>query len=268
MTSGLEERRDTDRAPDGRFCPVSLGDWLELCKTVGIPHIPAEQVATILKADWLIFDEPGEHQVRLDDAYEEAMLKLKRKHILRYDFGTTQGVKSRLNRGEPRFHSDMAKIILDDPNAYTTLEEFPREEVPVWQRPWTEALVATGYPVQYRAFVQAGRVAGISSYYPQRPLHHRQEHLEEVLRLCDAIIARVETPFLWNTHIAGDKFLRDNDPDGIHFTADFMATPGGDLLLVEGGPPHGMGADPCCFLPGEVQGIALKDRNNPDQQPA
>ena len=46
------------------------------------------------------------------------------------------------------------------------------------------------------------------------------------------------------------------DPDGVHFTADFIATDDG-MLFLEGGPPHFMRAHPCRFDPGGRYGIAL-----------
>ena len=43
-------------------------------------------------------------------------------------------------------------------------------------------------------------------------------------------------------------------------TADFTATAEG-MLFLEGGPPHELGAHPCCFREGRISGVALEDRN-------
>ena len=45
--------------------------------------------------------------------------------------------------------------------------------------------------------------------------------------------------------------------DGVHFTGDFAATRLA-MVLIEGGPPHFMGAAPCCFAAGRIDGIALE----------
>jgi len=54
--------------------------------------------------------------------------------------------------------------------------------------------------------------------------------------------------------------------DGIpmkSFTADFVVTEDDEVLFLEGGPPHTAlwGAHPCCFVPGNVEGVALMNRN-------
>ena len=39
----------------------------------------------------------------------------------------------------------------------------------------------------------------------------------------------------------------DRSPDSKSFTADFMRLQDGRFLYLEGGPPFGSGAHPCCF---------------------
>ena len=40
-------------SPDtSRFCPISLGDWFELCQRTGVPHVPTERLTTIQSSDW------------------------------------------------------------------------------------------------------------------------------------------------------------------------------------------------------------------------
>ena len=39
-----------------------------------------------------------------------------------------------------------------------------------------------------------------------------------------------------------------------------------EVLFLEGGPPHELGAHMCCFRPGEIDGgVALEDRNEPEE---
>ncbi|MXZ74359.1 MAG: hypothetical protein F4Z03_04495 [Gemmatimonadetes bacterium] len=57
--------------------------------------------------------------------------------------------------------------------------------------------------------------------------------------------------------------------DEIHFTADFAATRLG-MVLLEGGPPDFMGAAPCCFAAGRIDGVALEaqeDEHAPSEHP-
>jgi hypothetical protein len=37
------------------------------------------------------------------------------------------------------------------------------------------------------------------------------------------------------------------------FTADFCLAPDGRLIFLEGGPPWGQGAHPCCFDPEKLK---------------
>ena len=101
-----------------------------------------------------------------------------------------------------------------------------------------------------------GKIKGISSYYPQRPLIEFKGHLDTVREYTERLAEAAPTPFLWPLAHRPD-FISEK---GVHFTADFMSTADG-ILFLEGGPPHEMGAHPCCFIPGNIEGVALADRN-------
>ncbi len=49
------------------------------------------------------------------------------------------------------------------------------------------------------------------------------------------------------------------DPDGIHFTADYLVDQTAAVLFLEGGPLHtaAWGAHPCCFEGHKIEGVAL-----------
>ena len=239
----------------GRFCPVSLGDWLELCRKAGVPHVPAEQVAEFMLEDIMKFDTPGEHQERLGHMrkrLEEARLQA---HMVRLDCCASIEIKYRLSQGEWEWRPEFGDVILDDPRAFDILMEYPRPRVPVWRRPWADALVLNRYPVEYRAFVRDGKLQGISNYYPQRTLEEFPEHLQRVGEMAQALAEAVSTPFQWLLTPMPEGL----DPAGVHFTADFIAV-SGKVLFLEGGPPHEMGAHPCCFPAGEINGVALESR--------
>ena len=239
-----------------RFCPISLGDWLDLCRQAGIPHVPARKVTTLLREDCLSFDTRGEHQDRLKAAFQEMSAAEQHLHMMRFDCCASLEVKYHMSKGEPYWKPEFDTLILDDPRAFDIIIEYPREELPVWQRPWTDALVYDSYPVEYQAFVNNGTITSISSYYPQRKLIEFPEHIRKVREYTCALARTVQAPFLWSLAYKPPEMRAD----GIHFTADFMATKEG-ILFLEGGPPHEMGAHPCCFQPGRIEGIALEDRN-------
>ena len=199
---------------------------------------------------------PGDHQERLRAAFQKMEKARLPGHMMRFDYCSSLEVKSSLSQGEWECRPEFCRLELDDPRAFDILFEYPRPTAPVWLRPWENTLIVDGYPVEYRAFVRDGEVLGISSYYPQRPLPEFPEHLQAVRDQTERLIHAVRTPFQW--HLKPN--MRGLDRNGVHFTADFIATAEG-ILFLEGGAPHELGAPPCCFRDGEISGVALEDRN-------
>ena len=255
--------REANRELQKNFCPVSLGDWLDLCRRAEIPHVPATQVTEVVRDDYLAFDTEGEHRARLEQvwkAIQTARAARKDNQMMRLDCCTDEEVKYRMSRGGGGgFQPEFGGIIFGDMRSFDMVGEYPRDSIPIWQRPWAKTQVIDGYPVEYRAFVRDGKLQGISSYYPQRPLPWLPEHLKAVRNSTERLIQHVQAPFLWHHTL---MFL-DNplDRQGIHFTADFLVTTQGETLFLEGGPPHELGGHMCCFRPGEIEGVALTDRN-------
>ena len=212
--------------------------------TTGSPSTPPEST----KAGWPKYGRKSQENSGRD-------------HMLRYDFCAPLETKIRMSSGMPAFHPDMTNFILDDPRAYDILWEYPRENVPIHQRPWIQAQIQDSYPVEYRVFVRQGVIQGISNYYPQRPLRRNDNEIERARELTLALVENASTPFLWPNSVMNPWVFARYGADGTHFTADFIVTETGDMLLLEGGPPHEMGAHPCCFRDGELSGIALTDRN-------
>ncbi|MCY4501373.1 MAG: hypothetical protein OXE57_07410, partial [Alphaproteobacteria bacterium] len=84
-----------------------------------------------------------------------------------------------------------------------------------------------------------------SSYYPQRPLQDSPEVRDDVaacLLETEKLIGAVPTPLKFPALAP-----RRHSPDCKAFTADFMRLEDGRFLYLEGGPPFGAGAHPCCF---------------------
>ena len=65
-----------------------------------------------------------------------------------------------------------------------------------------------GYPVEYRAYVEDGKLLGISNYYPQRPLPHVPEHIKAVSEMTQRFIAAAPTPFLCRIVQVGESESR------------------------------------------------------------
>ena len=225
-----------------RFNVVSLGAWIPLCETVSLPFVPAEPVASIdirLLMNWDVEQGPA-----LREFFTTIERAKRPGTMLRWDCCAPSDVKARLAAGRPAWSPALTDhFTIDDARAFTIITEYPGDTMKVWRRPWMDAAVVDRYPVEYRVFVEAGTVIGISSYYPQRPLK-QEDTLQDVFRL--NIVAGTLIRGL-----AGKTIVHpppgDRGPGGLSFTADFMRLRDGSLLFLEGGPAFGSGAHPCCF---------------------
>lgn len=263
--------KDLLRRPT-RFCPYSLGDWTGVCERAQIPHVPAMHVTDFERCDLLQHEETGPHQERLDAAYEHVRRAARPNWMLRWDCCASADLKFSMSEGR-KPDAGTRQTLPVDCRLLEILEDYPRVVVPVWRRPWIgdQMLFLDGYPVEYRAFIENGKLIGISSYYPQRPLPRDDGHLAAVEKHVARLLDELEPPFEWPV-IASEQMrvnaMRplpdgENAPtagplqDGVHFTADFAATRLG-MVLLEGGPPHFMGAAPCCFPTNRIDGVALE----------
>ena len=260
------------------FCPISLADWLAACVRADVEHVPGHVVAVFERGDMLHHETLGPHQARLDAAYR----KLTRAHrpdtMLRWDCCASGWLKSRMAHAEPIDGDDPGLHVLPlDARVLEIVYEWPRLLVPVLRRPWLrdKIAVADGYPVEYRVFVVDGQIQGISSYYPQRALRNRPAEVEAVGAATQDLIAAIKPPFQWPqpgrdqearlAMVAGltGEELAGPDPKGVHFTADFAitddfsATDRRGCVFLEGGPPHHLGAHPCCFEGTTIKGVRL-----------
>ena len=247
-------------ATTGRFCPISLGDWLQVCSAARVPAVPAKQITEIRREDYQNWTDEGPGRERLIDAYGKMREVAAKAQMVRYDCCSSSELKYAMAHGKPEWSEDFGTLIVDDPRVYTVIEGYPRELVPVWQRPWIKTQIHEGYPAEYRVFVRDGKVVGISSYYPQRPLPFEPGHLSTVLAYAEQLSVELTgVAFEWHSGMA---FLMGRDRiglDGVHFSADFIVSDTGEILFLEGGPPHELGAHECCFDEGDVEGIALAD---------
>lgn len=238
---------------------VLIGPWLEICQKAGIPHIPA----TFSQG----FDF-GEMYACLDGEGLDKWASL-RDAIL----WTEQEIAGRYARGERAMwrweccSGGMLKFLLSEGEGFEGLSahssdvfrsvdvDDPRvfdcavgNSLRLCVRPWIEAQRIDGYPVEFRVYYGPDGYQGISSYYPQRPLPESAEIVQAVFTACLST-KRIYTSGVW--------------PVG--FTADFLVSETDEVLFIEGGPPHrakgpGANAHPCCFAPGQIEGVALAPR--------
>ena len=247
------------------LCPVSLGDWLHLCYLAQVPYVPGKQVASVAVEHLLWFDSGPKHATAINDAIRkahQAHALSDKTSMLRWDACSPQGLKDEMSKENNHVSSQAPTDRVDylmhlhpsaDSRFYSIASEYPRERMDIWLRPWISALYHLGYPVEYRAFVEHGKVIGISSYYPQRVLRYNAAEILLVKSYTERLISYVQPPLEWHHVLVPERLLK-----GVHFTADFLVTEESKVLFLEGGPPFGMGAHPCCFEDQEIEGLALK----------
>ena len=182
-----------------QFCPLSLGDWIALCERTGLPHLSATRVVDFERDDLLNHEYAGPHQQRLDAAYEAVRGARAPNTMMRWDCCASAKLKWLMSEGRtPRNDDDLQDLPLDT-RILEIAWEYPRVLIPAWRRPWIagDMLFIDGYPVEYRAFVENGRLLGVSSYYPQRPLPRNDRQLQTVEDLVDALLDALSGPFEW-----------------------------------------------------------------------
>ena len=100
LQAAQNERGQTEEPNRGlqeNFCPISLGDWLNLCRSAEVPHVPATQV---LRDDYLDFDTEGDHSARLKQVWKAIQSARKDNQMMRLDCCTDAEVKYRMSRGD------------------------------------------------------------------------------------------------------------------------------------------------------------------------
>ena len=255
-----------------RFCPLSLEDWILLCCMADIPHVGANHVIDFERNDVMHYDKRGPHQQRIHTALELLKHFKRPNHMYRWDCCSDYYIKSSMAKGDFEWNEKFLEIDIGDIRTQEILYDYPRFVVPVFSRPWLTPWLIDNYPVEYRVYVDDGVIMGVSNYYPQRPIPEIPEHLKAVQDLTEKLMKHMPDPPWQVGNVVQQKDAHDlgsvmsgtpRMSDGIHFTADFIVSLEGEVLFLEGGPPHRIdyGAHPCCFLAGDIDGIALEDRN-------
>ena len=234
------------------FNIVSLGAWLDVCKAAGVEAVPATEIGKIeIETLMIALDNPESTEetdtTRDMRAFFTKIEAAKQPNtMIRWDCCTCAEVKYRLDTGRHEWHRDLLDCFyIDDFRATDLIFEYPDTIIAAWSRPWMQARIVDGYPVEYRVFVEDGEIIGISNYYPQRPLtdsHEVHEDVAACLLKTAKLIAALPTPLKYP---GGPQ--PHHSPDSKSFTADFMRLEDDRFLYLEGGPSFAGDAHPCCF---------------------
>lgn len=249
--------------PEGSFPAPSLSAWLLLAKKADIKFVPADEVGVFNIMDLMHYDTPDKHPETVPELARLDALnkKLPPGHMLRWDCCAPVGVKYVMSKGLPAADQKAGRrpgacplredlcLMAGDPRAFDILYEYPAERLPVLQRPWIQALMVGQYPVEFRVFVEEGKVIAISNYYVQRPLPLTRKTVLWAT-LCSEyskriIAASVETGY-WPAMPPREYDLTRPVADRISCTLDFLVREDGEVLFLEAGPGVGL-AHPCCF---------------------
>lgn len=238
-----ENPRDAWKDQQG-FNPVSLGHWKSAAERAGISLVPADLVHTLPVETILDHDRPSAEQTVQLRAMSRAIANaVRHRTMFRWDCCAPCDTKIKMDHEDHRWDPSVpGHLHIDDPAAFECIYEFPGNTMRIWRRPWIQARIVDNYPVEYRVFVSGSQITGASNYYLQRPLPITPANLAEIsacIHMTRQLISVLKPPFRLP---AGCQ----NKEPGVHFTADFIATPG-NILFLEGNPGFGYGAHPCCF---------------------
>lgn len=252
------ERAKAEVTAPGMFIGASLGAWLQHAEAAGLPTIAATKVASIPRQAFLRFDEVLPEYAAVWPDFERVRAGAPQGSMLRWDHCSSLDIKGDLADGVIPNNEARTNLHPGDPRAYDLLMEYPSDDLPVWQRPWVDAKMIDGFPVEFRVFVADSQLLGIASYYPQRPLPDSADiraHVEECRYLAATLVAHLDAEGIrpWMPNYTG-KF----DPTRVSATLDFLVDVDGNVVFIEAGPPFGAGAHPCAFVDCDaISGVAL-----------
>lgn len=241
------------------FTPLNIAHWQRLARNTSVPFVPIHPLATMPTATLLDFED---HIEEVDKFLAGIHSKLDQGHpgnfVLRWPQCTGIDVKVQMGNGRPEFDDSFRRTHIADPRVYDTLHAYPQAEATVYARPWIDANVIDGYPEEYRVFVWDNKIIGISNYYPQRPLPNDGNTLKNITVVYAMAATLLATQFRPVNH---GPWWPEDAPKTNCWTADFIIPKDGpSAMLLEGGPPFGFDADPCCFA-GVPSGVALTDHS-------
>lgn len=248
------------------FNPLSIADWLDAASRAGVPHVPAIPVATVSKEaiSWFEEAESRPEVAAALRAFFDQVNEAERTHpkdVLRWDFCAPSDLKSAMARPGDGGRPERVWFTPDDPRFFDILGmDWERPTVSAFRRPWVQARIVAGFPEEYRVFLDAGSIVATSSYYPQRPLPGTAERFETISTI-EGYAARIADAVDWRPD-PDSRLWQKVGMGPVSCTMDFLVAETGEILFLEGGPPHRprWGASPCCFADDDVRGTALSPR--------
>ena len=245
FTQTKNRPRYTPLAPHCFPAPM-LSKYLYFANLANVPYVPGEIVGTLEIEKILRFDEanfPGVEETLRNLAQLNSSIG--HSEMLRWDCCAGSNLKFAMaNAVDPKIEYRWLEV--DDPRAYDILYEYPSDTINVIKRPWINAMVVDGYPVEFRVFVENRSVIGISNYYVQRPLPIQMDILEYAKTAVINSMVMIAAISLSDAHPAMPK--QEVMYGDVSMTLDFIVDHTGQVLLLEGGPSYKHGAHPCCFL--------------------
>lgn len=248
------------------FNPLSIADWVDAASRADVPFVPAIPVATVSKEAISWFEE-AEARPEVASALRAFFDKVNAaeaghpEDVLRWDFCAPSDLKSAMARPGDGARPGKVWFTPDDPRFFDILGmDWERPTVTAFRRPWVRARLVEGFPEEYRVFLDEGSIVATSSYYPQRPLPGTAERFEAIAEI-EAHAARIADAVDWRPD-PDSRLWQKIGMGRISCTMDFLVADTGEILFLEGGPPHrpNWGASPCCFADDAVRGTALSPR--------
>lgn len=272
-------------AGPARFNFLSLPAWLAVAERASVPFIPATELASLAKADFIDMINGVENDNALSFLSRGADIDAD--ELIRFEQCGPGSLKSSLSNGEGVSRGVLAdcetgEMTIDafDPRIYETFISLGADRLRAYRRPlvatqhhhdtWTldnrtpeqPNTIEGDWPVEFRVFAREGRITGVSNYYPQMTLPDTYlDAAREAARLGRIMADWMDSVHLGvgNGDLCGDigSEAADTRADWIpetwgpqDFTLDFLMRDDGELLFLEGGPGGFRAAAPCCFETG------------------
>lgn len=251
MSEHLDEALKSDPRDEWKsssgFNLVSLDAWMGLSRLSVVPSVHCKFIASVDIEELLhAVDCPAMPNTDVQEFYQTLENAKAMHYMFRWDVCAPVDLKGNLAKGDPHWHDEyMMPPSPDDPRFFDLAFEYPGRRMMVHQRPWIHLTIHKNYPVEYRVFVQDSEIIGVSNYYPQRSLCDWTYWRKDVDKCLVYAKRLVDTMPLPVRYPGGPHRYWPTDEKSC--TLDFVRTRSGGILFLEGGPPYGAGAHPCCY---------------------
>jgi len=287
------------RAPGGDAAQMnllSLPAWLAVAQRAGIDFIPARLLADVDAEVYIeTFDHPESdagktyaafHAQVVNDLAEGEMVRMEQ--VAPRDIKGLMSMGATMSSGLIDLHDGGRYLDLHEDRFYVTFKDLGADRVRAYARPIVTPAMIDGsfrgdegrWAVEFRVYVESGRVVGISNYYPQVAMDPSQ-YKDAARDAYAAAQSMLNTMNALHLGVGGHTLCPDRGPKDImeqtpdwmpsiwgpqNFTLDFMLLENGDITFLEGGPGGMSAAHPCCFLqedrevePDFLHGVAWSD---------